>query len=261
MTFKTLSALAAASVLCLAPLSGQDSKEEQAPAGGMAAEVLGRIQSLFDKPFQCDFALDMDFDEDRGAGKGRLRYASSKLFALDLDLDMQQHEGEKKFALRLLADGEFLFVDMQENGESQQMMPLKVSVDLLGQLTSGSGAGMGVPDLVQLPQALSGIYSMTHEGGEDSRRYVMEAREADVDGPDRVLLEFHSKHWLPKLVHATGKDGESIKLATSNLSFPESPDPANFKFVPKEGQTVTDMTGMLEAQLEQAGAISAEEEF
>ncbi|MHC4822700.1 MAG: hypothetical protein ACYTEP_01625 [Planctomycetota bacterium] len=268
--FKKTILIASISGVFLAPLSAQEATEApatEAPASNPALDaILEHVPAILDNTWQSTFHVKaFEGEEQKMDLTAAVRFQDKMHFSVDLDLTVEDDfEGEKIMSFTVLADGTFLYLDSPNMAEVSQGMasgPVKVEMALFEKMVSsqmGGMAGGGEMD----KDALKGVlqealaeFTFREEGSnEEVRRFIL--KNDDVDGS----ISFHKKHWFLHSADMSFDEG-TMNITTSDNGMVEGFPEGAFTFTVAEGQSVMDLTPMIQMSMPQEEASDDDLEF
>lgn len=255
---------------CMAPLAAQEeAAASEAPAASNPAleAVLEHVPAILDKKWKSTFHVQGFEGENQMMDMtASIKYQDKKHFAADLNMTIQdEFEGEQKMSFAIVADGTYLYVNSPNMAElSGGMMagPVKVEMALFEKMMGSQMGGMapeGGFDKEGIAKTLKeqlGDFTFKEEGStEGIRRFVL--------GKDEVsgFVAFEKEHWfLNSAEIVMGTEGKAVINTTENAvveSFPEG----TFTFTAAEGETVMDLTPMIQMSMPQEEAGEEDLEF
>jgi hypothetical protein len=256
-------AATAAAALTL-PTYAQEVEETAAPAiqepsaemvlAGPLKEILKNVPLLMDQQWKSNMTFNMDMGEN---GKAKITVGllsqDMKHFVADINFDIETGEetgqGPMKGTAKLLADGEFLYLDGDMPAEMTQGLPLpvKIQMSLFDSMIAQAGGGEAEDEKKDLKStvregltgALGGATFEEEGTTETNRRYVFSSEEA------AGWITFGTKIWLPSGLEVKG-DGNSVTMTSTGNAHVEEFAKGAFTFTVAEGKSVMDMTPMLQ---------------
>jgi len=268
--FKKTLFIASVSAALLSPISAQEegTQPEAAPASNPALDaVIEHVPAILDHSWKSSFNVSVHEGESQSlALTAGVMFQDKKHFSIELDLTVEDDfEGEKKMTFSILADGTFLYMDSPSMGEMTQGMangPVKVELALFEKMmASQMGGGMapeGTPDKNAMKEMISGAlegFDFKEEGSDETlRRFTLSGEE--MNG----AISFEKKHWFLSSAEVNVGEAKTVVNATENAmveSFPEG----TFTFTAAEGQTVMDLTPMLQMSMPQEEVADDDLEF
>lgn len=268
--FKKTILFASIAGACMAPLAAQEAAQEtEAPAASNPAleAVLEHVPAILDKKWKSTFSVQGFEGENQMMDMtAAVKFQDKKHFAVDMNLTTQdESEGETKMEFAIIADGTYLYLNSPNMAElSQGMMagPVKVELALFEKMMGSQMGGMapaGGFDKEGISKMIKenlGDFTFKEEGsGEGLRRFVL--------GKDEVsgFIAFEKEHWfLSSAEIVMGTEGKAV-INTSDNAVVESFPEGTFVFTAAEGETVMDLTPMLQMQMPQDEAAEEDLEF
>lgn len=256
-------AATAATALAL-PNYAQEVEETTAPAiqepaatialAGPLKEIIKNVPLLMDQQWKSNMTFNMDMGEE---GKATVtvgvKYQDMKHFVADINFNVEPgaETGAEpmKGTAKLLADGDFLYLDGDMPAEMTQGLPLpiKIKMSLFDTMIAQAGGGEAEEEKSDLKgtvrdgltEAFSGATFKEEGTTETDRRYVFSADEA------AGWVTFGTKIWLPSGLEVKG-DGNVVTMTSTGNAHVEEFAEGTFTFTVAEGKSVMDMTPMLE---------------
>lgn len=268
--FKKTILFASIAGACMAPLAAQEAAQEtEAPAASNPAleAVLEHVPAILDKKWKSTFHVQGFEGETQSMDMtAALQYQDKKHFALDMSMTMQdEFEGEQKMSFTVIADGTYIYVtspNMAELSGGMMAGPVKVELALFEKMMGSQMGGMAGAEGFDKEAIAKGLkeqlgdFTFKEEGsGEGVRRFVMAKDE--VSG----FISFDKEHWF---LHAAeismGTEGKAI-INTSDNAVVESFPEGTFTFTAAEGETVMDLTPMIQMSMPQEETAEEDLEF
>lgn len=268
--FKKTILIASLTGAFLAPLSAQEAVEApaEAPASNPALDaIMEHVPAILDNTWKSTFHVKAFEGETQQMDlTASVKFQDKMHFHIDLDMTMEdEFEGEKTMSFTVLADGTFLYLDSPNMAEVSQGMasgPVKVEMALVEKMMGSQMGGGMAPSGEMDKDALKGMlqealseFTFREEGStEDTRRFIL--KNDDVDGS----ISFHKKHWF---LHSADMafEGGKMNITTSDNAVVEAFPEGTFTFTIAEGQSVMDLTPMLQMSMPQEEASDDDLEF
>jgi hypothetical protein len=268
--FKKTFLFASIAGACMAPLAAQEAAQEtEAPAASNPAleAVLEHVPTILDKKWKSTFHVQGFEGENQMMDMtAAVKFQDKKHFAIDLNLTTQdEFEGDMTMTFSVMADGTYIYINSPNMAEvSQGMMsgPVKVELALFEKMMGSQMGGMAGAegfDKDAIAKALKeqlGEFTFKEEGsGEGLRRFVMAKDE--VTGH----MSFEKEHWfLSSAEIVMGTEGKAVINTSENAvveAFPEG----TFTFTAAIGETVMDLTPMIQMSMPQEEVAEEDLEF
>ncbi len=275
-----------ASLLLLCPILAQDTAPEPAPDSSAAASLLKQLPKVFQdciatlqQPWECELSV-KGVQDPKGVnssfqGEGKLAFFYPRMFAAEFSVSMGSAEGSMDATLKLVADDDFLTIemDMSDSPAGPMTQAFRVSLDLIEELISGDALfsmmegpeGATPTEMFEMAIDFFAGAEISEKDGTvslalDIAEYIGEEGE---EGKLEIQLQRGKKidQIFPKSLSVTGEADSSVFLAISKIRYPESFAPERFEYDAPEGVMVMDMTPMLRAQISALGAGGEEEMF
>ncbi|MDA0667264.1 MAG: hypothetical protein O3A95_03635 [Planctomycetota bacterium] len=269
--FKKTILFASVSAALLSPVFAQEVDapiEAPAPVSNPALDaILEHVPAILDHAWKSTFNVSVHEGEVQSwALVAGVQFQDAKHFSVNLDMTVQDDfEGEKQMQFTVLADGTYIYVDSPSLAELSGGLasgPVKVELALLGKMLSsqmgGGMSGEGGMDKAAIKKMASGAlegFTFKEEGsGEGLRRYTLTG--ADVNG----FIAFEKEHWFLSAMEMSIDEGKTVVNATENAFIEEFPE-GTFTFTVTEGQTVMDLSPMIQMQMPQEEVADDDLEF
>jgi len=272
--FKKTILFASVTAALMGPISAQEGETqatETAPVSNPALDaILEHVPAIFDNAWKSTFHISVTEGEKQNADVTvGLKFQDKTHFAVNLDLTVEDDfEGEKQMNFTILADGTFLYVDSPSMAEVSGGMangPVKVEIAVLEKMIGSQMGGMtggGEMDKDAIKKLVGGAlekFTFKEEGsGEGLRRFTLAG-----DGLNGFVA-FEKEHWFLSSLEMNFAEGEESGKAVVNASdialveaFPEG----TFTFAVAEGQTVMDLTPMMQMSMPQEEVADDDLEF
>lgn len=230
-------------------------------------EVLANVPKLMNHHWQTTMNIAIQEGENPSQDvKIGLKFMDRNHFTVKLNTTVPGEFEDQKIDVDVVADGTYLFLNAANIAEMSGGMfsgPLKVElatvwkmVDMMAPSGAMQEGEVNTDGLTKMVREAASQFTFKEEGStEGSKRYVM--GNDDVSGH----IVFSAKSWLPKSMEMAGPNGEgSMKMTTENSNLVEAFPEGTFTFTPAEGVTVTDLTSMVQMQMNQMGGGMEEEE-
>ncbi len=272
--FKNLILPVSVAAALLAPLSAQDQPATEAPVAEAATNpalnaILEHVPAILDHSWKSTFHIQaFEGETPKMEMTAAVQYQDTKHFSVDIQMSAEDEFGEQKdMSFLILSDGAFLYLNSPNMAEMSQGMangPIKVDLATLTKLMQMQlGGGMNPSGGEFNAEAMKGFLNGALEGytfkedgsGEGLRRYTLSGE--GVEG----FIAFEKEHWFLSGLEMKFDEGKAVVDTSDNAvveSFPEG----TFTFTVAEGETVMDLTPMLQMSLANApGAEEAEDDL
>lgn len=269
--FKKTLLIASVSAALLSPISAQEDGvqlEAAAPVSNPALDaILEHVPAILEHSWKSTFSVSVhEGESQKMALTAGVKFQDKKHFSIELDMTVEDDfEGEKKMTFSILADGTFIYIDSPSMAELSQGMasgPVKVELALIEKMmASQMGGGMapeGAPGKDAIKEMVSGAlegFDFKEEGSSEGlRRFTLSGEE--VNG----FITFEKKHWFLSSMEMSFDENKAVVNATENAiveNFPEG----TFTFTVAEGQTVMDLTSMIQMMAPQEEVADDDLEF
>ena len=227
-----------------------------------AQEILKNVPKLLDQQWKTTMLFDVKNGEEGTANvKAALMYQDFRHFSANLDIKAVEGEETQEMGVKILCDGEFLYLDGNLPPEQTGGLPLPIKVniavieEMIKQSAVAESADAEGGDKEAAKQMVSeglksvfGMATVTEEGStETMRRYVMTAEGATG------WMTFGRDFWMPTGALVNGEDGMTLKMNSEGTAKVESFPEGTFVFQVAEGKSVMDLTPMLQGMLGPVG--------